>query len=81
MGATDIGFVDIAAGNEEELTDAIANIGPISVAIDASHASFQLYHKGIYNERLCSSSRLDHGVTAVGYGTSAGGDFYIVKNR
>jgi len=80
VGATDTGFVDIAAGNEEELTNALATVGPISVAIDASHSSFQLYKKGIYNERRCSSSRLDHGVTAVGYGSNADGDFYIVKN-
>jgi len=80
VGATDTGFVDITAGSEEELTDAIANIGPISVAIDASHISFQLYHKGIYNEKRCSSSQLDHGVTAVGYGSDSTGDFYIVKN-
>merc|ERR1719468_1469941 len=80
VGATDTGFVDIAAGHAEELTNALATVGPISVAIDASHSSFQLYKKGIYNERRCSSSRLDHGVTAVGYGSNADGDFYIVKN-
>jgi len=80
VGATDAGFVDITAGDEDELTDAIANVGPISVAIDASHTSFQLYHSGIYNEKQCSPYNLDHGVTAVGYGSNAQGDFYIVKN-
>jgi len=80
IGATDTGFVDIKAGSEEELTDAIATVGPISVAIDASHSSFQLYHRGVYNEPRCSPKNLDHGVTAVGYGSDASGDFYIVKN-
>jgi len=80
VGATDTGFVDIPAGDESALTDALATIGPISVAIDASHSSFQLYSKGIYNEKHCSSTQLDHGVTAVGYGSNADGDYYIVKN-
>jgi len=80
VGATVTGYTDVTSGDEDALTAAIASIGPISVAIDASHDSFQLYSSGIYNEPDCSSSELDHGVTAVGYDTSADGDFYIVKN-
>ncbi|MCI3325448.1 C1 family peptidase, partial [Escherichia coli] len=80
VGAQDTGYVDVTQNSESALQTAVATVGPVSVAIDASHTSFQLYKTGIYYEPQCSSENLDHGVLAVGYGTSESKDYWIVKN-
>ena len=76
------GYFQIKCKNEVDLTKAIAEVGPISVAIDVTPKTFQLYDKGIYYEESCSQKKadLDHAVLAVGYGTKDGKDYYIVKN-
>jgi cathepsin L len=73
------GFTDVNSGDEGALMNAVAK-QPVSVAIDASHQSFQMYQSGIYNEPACSSSQLDHGVLAVGYNAQNGSPYWIVKN-
>ncbi|XP_055940771.1 procathepsin L-like [Argiope bruennichi] len=80
VGATCKGYVDIPTGDEKALQQAVATVGPVSVAIDASQFSFQLYSGGIYDEPSCDSQNLDHGVLAVGYGTEDGADYWLVKN-
>lgn len=118
--ATVSGCVDVESGSESSLKEVVSEVGPVSVAIDAGHSSFQLYaggspgihhlmylssrrisriwyvyteltsrwwcvcfwFLGVYDEPLCSTSRLNHGVLCVGYGTSLQGkDYWIVKNR
>lgn len=78
--ANDTGYVDVTSGSEDDLQTAVATIGPISVAIDASQDSFQLYKSGVYDEPNCSSTELDHGVLAVGYGTQGNSAYWLVKN-
>jgi len=80
IGDTISSFKDVTSGSESELLTAV-NQQPVSVAIDASNYSFQLYTSGVYYESACSATQLDHGVLAVGYGTStAGADYWLVKN-
>lgn len=71
------GYEDVPANDEEALKKAVAH-QPVSVAIEGGGREFQLYVSGIFTG-ACGTS-LDHGVTAVGYGTENGVDYWIVRN-
>lgn len=67
--------------DESSLVSALQD-GPVDIAVDANHSSFQFYSKGIYYESACqnSFSSLNHEMTAVGYGSNEQGDYWIVRN-
>merc|ERR1712141_625300 len=52
--------------SESELTSALAQVGAVGIAIDAGGVGFQLYSGGVYVSNSCSSTRLNHAVTAWG---------------
>jgi len=79
-GANMTKVVMLPTGNMSSLYDALGNIGPISVALDAE-GDFQMYKSGIFNSTSCSTTMLDHAVLAVGYGISPSNHSYlIIKN-
>ncbi|KAK1424798.1 hypothetical protein QVD17_20136 [Tagetes erecta] len=72
------GYEDVPANSEAALLKAVA-MQPVSVAIDASGADFQLYHSGVFTGPC--GTKVDHGVTVVGYGTAEDGTkYWLVKN-
>ncbi len=82
VAANATGIKSLTAYSEYELSKAVAFNGPVSVAIDASLASFQQYQSGVYYDSLCGFNGLNHAVTVVGYDRdpATGLQYYIVKN-
>jgi cathepsin L len=80
VGAKMTSFKQVSRDSESALKNAVGSIGPVAVGIDASHMSFQLYSGGVYDEKSCSTTRLDHAVLVVGYGAENGKDYWLVKN-
>merc|ERR1712226_1592955 len=62
--------------SETDLQAAVAQVGPIGVAIDAGGIGFQLYSGGVYTSSTCSSTSINHAVLAAGYGSDSAGTPY-----
>lgn len=56
----------------DALSDALYNIGPISVSIDATPHDFYFYRSGYFYNPNCTWNTLDHTVLAVAYKTVDG---------
>jgi cathepsin L len=81
VGATLASYTNVPTGSESGLQSSV-HVGPTSIAIDASQSSFQFYSSGVYYDPNCSTSQLDHGVLAVGWGVdpTSSTPFWTVKN-
>jgi len=83
--STITGFKDVPtqAGNPNNETALMAAVmlGPVSIAIEADQAVFQLYTGGVITSKACGTN-LDHGVLLVGFGTDNATmvDYWLVKN-
>jgi len=86
IGSTISGYKDVPTDDEAALHDAVGTVGPVSVAIHAGPV-LQFYFRGVFNGIFghCPGP-LNHGVTAVGYGTAPASklrpemDYWIIKN-
>ncbi|KFO96671.1 Cathepsin S, partial [Calypte anna] len=72
-------YVELPFADEQALQEAVATVGPISVAIDATQPTFFLYRSGVYDDPRCSQE-VNHGVLVVGYGTLEDKEYWLVKN-
>lgn len=77
--ATIDGYVKLPGNDYKSLMNAVANIGPVAINVDAS--TWHAYESGIYNGCNQESPDVNHVVVTVGYGEEANGDkYWIVRN-
>ncbi|CRK94177.1 CLUMA_CG007693, isoform A [Clunio marinus] len=62
--------------NENVMKAILNEVGPIAVSINASLRTFQLYSKGIYDDKDCSSNTVNHAMLLIGYDEHS----WILKN-
>nr|XP_046168864.1 procathepsin L-like [Oncorhynchus gorbuscha] len=72
------GFNRVPSLDEKVFRDTLYEVGPIAVSVNGTHPSFKFYKDGVLYEPDCST-RTNHAVLAVGYGSSYL-DYWIVKN-
>ncbi|CAM0878249.1 unnamed protein product [Alopecurus aequalis] len=76
--ATIKSYEDVPANNEGALMAAVAS-QPVSVAVDGGDMTFQFYKGGVMTGS-CGTD-LDHGIAAIGYGTTSDGTkYWLLKN-
>jgi len=72
------GYHSVTRNSASALIAAIEK-SPVSIAIEADKRVFQLYKSGVLSGSACGTN-LDHGVIAIGFGTTGGERYAIVRN-
>lgn len=79
-GPVEVSAVNQVKSYSESQLLAALSLGPVSVTVDADSDYFRNYSSGVITAEDCGS-KLDHAITAVGFGTDENGvDFYLVRN-
>ncbi|XP_067824764.1 cathepsin K-like [Heptranchias perlo] len=73
-------FKRIKNYSDKQLTQMVANVGPISVLIHSLHDSWKFYKSGIFDDVTCNNNRVDHAVLLVGYVDHHSKGYWIIKN-
>ena len=76
--ATIDGYVQLPQNDYSSLMNAVAEIGPIAISVDAS--SWGAYESGIFNGCNQVNPDIDHAVVLVGYGVEMGQNYWTVRN-
>ena len=77
-----LNFVIVIERNEAAMKNALVQLGPLSVILNAQQLQF--YHHGVWNPPDCDTFDLNHAVLLVGYGTEKGingnEQYWLIKN-
>lgn len=76
--ATVDGYVKLPENNYTALMNAIAQVGPIGISVDAS--AWSSYNGGIFDGCNQVNPDIDHAVVLVGYGEEDGKKYWLVRN-
>lgn len=69
----------LTADYENLMEQALRQLGPLTVGINANKPSFLMYNSGIFSDESCSQ-QLNHAVLLVGYGEENGVKYWIGRN-
>jgi cathepsin L len=73
------GYVSITTNQQPPLLEALANVGPLAVNVEAT--PWMSYRSGVFDGCNQKNPDLNHVVQLVGYGTDTRyGDFWLVRN-
>jgi len=72
------GYKQLSENNYEELMNAVAQVGPIAVSVDAS--AWGAYESGIFDGCNQAKPDIDHAVVLVGYGEDNGQKYWLIRN-
>jgi C1A family cysteine protease len=77
-GVKDQSYSNVTRNSSSQMKSALQK-APLSVAIEADRSVFQSYRSGIFNSSSCGTN-LDHATNVVGWGSSSGTDYWIMRN-